>query len=205
MAPRLSQAERAVAEEIGQTMFRYDSAAEKHGAVLRRDPEGYAAAYREYALLKPPPLGHMPPADDLERCVRESEIMLAKDCQTPYEFVGFYFPRVIIFDCNWLYFSHLVAASATMFLSHVKIRETSTNQPERVILASMSHATKLRYVVGLYSHRRLCFTKQCSKETPYEVDPQTLPRAIPSVILDLMPLDPNRMTASGHIGLSPRT
>lgn len=89
MPPRLSPVERAVAEEIGAKMFRYESASELHAAVLRSDPEGYATAYREYLLLKPSPLGTLPPAEDIPRCVQESESMLIKDCQTPFEFVHF--------------------------------------------------------------------------------------------------------------------
>lgn len=75
------------------------------------------------------------------------------------------------------------------------------NQPERVILASIGHNTQLRYV-SCCLHRLLPFTRHHSKNAPHLAEPQLLPRNIPQVVLDLIPLDPNRMTVSGHVGLA---
>jgi len=84
---RLSPADQKIAEELGHKLFYYETSTENHAAALRVDPTGYSQAYREYLTLSPAPMGTLPEPDDMDRCIREAEELLAKECITPLESV----------------------------------------------------------------------------------------------------------------------
>lgn len=90
MAPRkirLPADKRAIAEELGRRLHYYESSTEAHASALRVDPDGFSAAYKQYSSLSPDPLGTLPLASDLDRCVSESEKLLSKICLCPFECV----------------------------------------------------------------------------------------------------------------------
>jgi hypothetical protein len=62
---------------------------EAHCAVLRMDPKGYSAAYRQHAALGPGPMGTLPAPEHMASVIANCEVHIEKELGscTPYECV----------------------------------------------------------------------------------------------------------------------
>ncbi|KAK7449731.1 hypothetical protein VKT23_013206 [Stygiomarasmius scandens] len=119
---RLSPADQKIAEELGRKLFYYETSTENHAAALRADPTGYSQAYREYLTLSPAPMGTLPEPNDMDRCIREAEELLAKECITPLD--------------------HLFAVNAGVFLGHAFTKKLNEYRSE-IVTAAFAHDHEL--------------------------------------------------------------
>ncbi|KAJ7139423.1 hypothetical protein C8R44DRAFT_727488 [Mycena epipterygia] len=173
MAPRkikLPADKMAIAEELGQRLYHYESSTEAHTSALSADPVGYSAAYKQYASLSPDPLGTLPPPSDLDRCIIESEKLLSKTCVCPFD--------------------HLLAMNAGLFLTHALLRKMSEEHEYKITLAALGHQTELTD-----AHRLQVSLAELGHQTDI-----ITPTMVPGDLMELLPLDPNRMSAAGRFG-----
>jgi hypothetical protein len=95
MPKKLTVAERAIVTKASDGLFRYEKICEEHSAVFRGDPEGFTKAYQEYAANSNP-TGFMPPRDEFDRYIEESEKVLEKECRTVLEYALYEYDGVIV-------------------------------------------------------------------------------------------------------------
>jgi hypothetical protein len=88
-------AEQAIVAQASQDLYRYEKTCEEHSAVLRRDVEGYTKANQEYTANSNP-VGFIPPRDEFDYYIEESEKVLKKDCKTALEYAAYKFDGVIV-------------------------------------------------------------------------------------------------------------
>jgi hypothetical protein len=81
MSKKLTVAEQAIVAKASQDLYRYERICEEHSAVLRRDAEACIKAHQEYTANSPP-MGFMPPRNEFDRYIEESENVLKKECRT---------------------------------------------------------------------------------------------------------------------------
>ena len=85
MPKKLTVAEQVVVAKASQDLYRYERICEEHSAVLRRDVEACLKAHQEYTANSPP-MGFMPPSNEFDRYIEESEKVLEKKCRTVLEY-----------------------------------------------------------------------------------------------------------------------
>ncbi|KAM6501540.1 hypothetical protein JOM56_001517 [Amanita muscaria] len=81
MSENLTVAEQAIVAKASQDLYRYERTCEEHSAVLSRDLEGCIKVHEEYTANSNP-MSFMPPRDEFDRHIEESEKVLKKDCRT---------------------------------------------------------------------------------------------------------------------------
>ena len=90
MPKKLTVAEQAIVAKASQDLYRYERICEEHSAVLRRDPDGCTKAHQEYTANSNP-MGFLPPRDEFDRYIEESEKVLEKECSTLLEYASYKF------------------------------------------------------------------------------------------------------------------
>lgn len=95
MPKKLTVAEQAIAAKASQDLYQYEKICEEHSAVLRRDSEGCLKAHQEYTA-NANPMGFMPPRDEFDCYIEESEKVLKKDCRTVLEYAVCQFNGVVV-------------------------------------------------------------------------------------------------------------
>ncbi|THU96000.1 hypothetical protein K435DRAFT_966163 [Dendrothele bispora CBS 962.96] len=157
----LSLADQKIAKELGQKLFNYETSTENHAAILRADPTGYSKAYREYVkTFSPAPMGTLPPPNEMDRCILESERLLTKECTTPLD--------------------HCIAVNAGMLLLHAFTWKITQEYSNEIFMAALAYEQEL---------------------TSQHPIPPPQPAVFPPDILELMAIDPNRMSTSGYVGI----
>jgi hypothetical protein len=101
MPKKLTVAEQAIAAKASQDLYRYEKTCEEHSAVLRRDSEGCTKAHQEYTANSNP-MGFMPPRDEFDHYIEESEKVLKKECRTVLEYAVYKFDGVLVLICCFL-------------------------------------------------------------------------------------------------------
>lgn len=95
MPKKLTVAEQAIVVKASQDLYRYERTCEEHSAVLRRDLEGCTKAHKEYTANSNP-TGFMPPRNEFDRYIEESEKVLKKECRTVLEYAAYKFDGVMV-------------------------------------------------------------------------------------------------------------
>ena len=95
MPKKLTVAEQAIVAQASQDLYRYERTCEEHSAILRRDPAACMKAHREYTANSPP-MGFMPPGDEFDHYIEESEKVLTKECRTVLEYASYKFNGVVV-------------------------------------------------------------------------------------------------------------
>jgi hypothetical protein len=95
MPKKLTVAEQAIVTKASIDLYRYERICEEHSAVLRGDVEGFTKAHQEYTANSNP-TGFMPPRDEFDRYIEESEEVLKKECRTLLEYASYEFDGVIV-------------------------------------------------------------------------------------------------------------
>ena len=85
MPKKFTVAERALITKASQDLHRYGKIAEEHSVILRKDLEGLNRAHQEYTANSPP-MGFLPPRDEFDRYIEESEKVLTNNCRTLLEY-----------------------------------------------------------------------------------------------------------------------
>ncbi|KAJ7902719.1 hypothetical protein B0H14DRAFT_2555219 [Mycena olivaceomarginata] len=75
----LSAAQKVIAEGAERKIYRYEMLTEAHCAVLRMDPKGYSAAYRQHAALGPGPMGTLPAPEQMASVIPNCEVHIEKE------------------------------------------------------------------------------------------------------------------------------
>ncbi|KAJ7334751.1 hypothetical protein DFH08DRAFT_292506 [Mycena albidolilacea] len=78
-AMKLSASQKLIAEYAGRKIYRYEMLAEAHCAVLRMDPKGYSAAYRQRAALGSGPMGTLPAPEHMASVIANCEVHIEKE------------------------------------------------------------------------------------------------------------------------------
>jgi hypothetical protein len=81
MPKKLTVTEQAIVAKASQDLYQYERTCEEHSVVLHRDLEGCTKAHQEYTANSNP-MGFMPPHDEFDCYIGESEKVLKKDCRT---------------------------------------------------------------------------------------------------------------------------
>ena len=95
MPEKLTVAERAIVAKASQDLYRYERTCTEHSTVLRRDLGAFSKAYEEYSANSNQ-LGFMPPRDEFDRYVEDSEKVLKKDCINVLEYAAYKLDGVIV-------------------------------------------------------------------------------------------------------------
>jgi hypothetical protein len=95
MPKKLTVAERAIVAKASQDLYRYERTCTEHSAVLRRDLGAFSKAYEEYSANSNP-MGFMPPRDEFDRYIEDSEKVLKKDCRNVLEYAAYKLDGVIV-------------------------------------------------------------------------------------------------------------
>ena len=85
MPPRFTNAQRITAAKWAQELFDLERLTEEHAAILRQDPNRYAAAYEQY-IASAPPVGFLPLPEQTESYTRAAEEIARKECQDFVEY-----------------------------------------------------------------------------------------------------------------------
>lgn len=85
MPKKFTAAEQALITKASKDLYRYEKIAEEHSVILRKDLEGLNRAHQEYTANSPP-MGFLPPRDEFDRYIEESEKVLTKKCRTLLEY-----------------------------------------------------------------------------------------------------------------------
>ena len=83
--PVFTAAERDLITQGSQDLYRYERIAEEHSLILRKDLKGLNKAHQEYTANSPP-MGFLPPRDEFDRYIEDSEKVLTKKCITLLEY-----------------------------------------------------------------------------------------------------------------------
>ena len=94
MPEKLTVAERAIVAKASQDLYRYERTCTEHSAILRRDLGAFSKAYEEYSANSNQ-LGFMPPRDEFDRYIEDSEKVLKKDCRNVLEYAAYKLDGVI--------------------------------------------------------------------------------------------------------------
>jgi hypothetical protein len=107
MPEKFTAAERDLITKASQDLHRYERIAEEHSVILRKDLDGLNRAHQEYAANSPP-MGFLPPRDEFNRYIEESEKVLTKKCRTLLE------------HATCCKFNGVIMCQSTVFCSHVR-------------------------------------------------------------------------------------
>jgi hypothetical protein len=97
----------SIITKASQDLHRYERIAEEHSVILRKDLDGLNRAHQEYAANSPP-MGFLPPRDEFNRYIEESEKVLTKKCRTLLE------------HATCCKFNGVIMCQSTVFCSHVR-------------------------------------------------------------------------------------
>lgn len=88
MSKELTVAEQVIVSKAAQDLHRYERTCSEHSAILRSDLDAFMKAYQEYKANSNL-TDFMPPRDEFERYIEDSEKVLKKDCKTVLEYAGY--------------------------------------------------------------------------------------------------------------------
>ena len=148
MAKKLTVAEQAIVAKASQDLYRYERICEEHSAILRRDVEACTKAHQEYTANSPP-MGFMPPHNEYDRYIEESEKVLKKKCSTALEYAAYKFDGVIVLILFSV--SHIHVVHAGFFLCRLLMTMVSEQHGERVYLEFIRQKVELEYAIVFFS------------------------------------------------------
>lgn len=140
----LTDAEQAIVAKASQDLYRYERICEEHSAVLRKDAEACIKAHQEYTANSPP-MGFMPPRNEFDRYIKESENVLKKECRTVLEYATCKFGGVIVLI--YFFCSHIHVVHAGFFLCRLLMTMVVEQHGERVYREFIRRKVELEYVL----------------------------------------------------------